>query len=104
LPDQEKDNTIEPMLLIPFIENAFKHGTGYVDEPFIEICLTVKESVLDFRVKNKFDRNEQSKEESSGIGLNNVQSRLALLYPGRHNLVIDTGENLFCIHLTLQLL
>ena len=96
---------IEPMLLIPFVENAFKHGTGYMDQPVIDINLTVKERELIFQVKNKFDREaDASKDESSGIGLNNVRSRLALLYPERHNLVIHTDKNLFSINLTLKLL
>lgn len=103
---QEATNySIEPMLLIPFVENAFKHGTGYIDQPFIDVKLTVSEGLLVFQVKNKFDREtDTSKDESSGIGLSNVRSRLTLLYPGRHELVIDTGNNLFSIHLKLKLL
>jgi sensor histidine kinase YesM len=95
---------IEPMLLIPFIENAIKHGTGCVD-PAIKIDLTVKEGVLDFRVKNRFNQEaDASKDDSSGIGLSNVRSRLALLYPARHELVIQTDKNLFSINLTVKLL
>jgi two-component system LytT family sensor kinase len=102
---EEKNRPIEPMLLIPFVENAFKHGTGYEDQPFIEINLSVREGVLVFQVKNKFDQEtDTSKDESPGIGLSNVRSRLTLLYPGRHNLVIQTDNNLFSIHLTLKLL
>lgn len=97
--------SIESMLLIPFVENAFKHGTGYVDQPLIDINLTVKEGVLVFGVTNKFDQEtDTSKDESSGIGLSNVRSRLTLLYPGRHDLVICTDKNLFNINLTLNLL
>ena len=93
------------MLLIPFVENAFKHGTGYMDQPAIDINLTVKERELIFQVKNKFDREtDASKDESSGIGLNNVRSRLALLYPETHSLAIHTDKGLFCINLTLKLL
>jgi LytS/YehU family sensor histidine kinase len=96
---------IEPMLLIPFAENAFKHGTGYVDQPAIDIHLTTKENVLFFQVKNKFDQEaDTSKDEISGIGLSNVRSRLALLYPGTHDLVIHIDKNLFSIHLTLKLI
>lgn len=101
----ETSHNIEPMVLIPFVENAFKHGTGYVEEPFIYIDLTVHEAVLAFRVRNKFDDDsDTSKDESSGIGLNNVRSRLGLLYPGRHELAIKNEENLFDIHLTLKLI
>lgn len=105
LPHEDANYSIEPMLLIPFVENAFKHGTGYVDQPVIDIHLTVREGVLVFQVKNKFDQEtDTSKDESSGIGLGNVRSRLTLLYPGRHDLVIHTDKNLFSIHLKLQLL
>jgi two-component system, LytTR family, sensor kinase len=101
----EKNYCIEPMLLIPFVENAFKHGTGYVDEPTIDIHLTMKEGILDFKVKNKFDcETDTSKDESSGIGLTNVRSRLNILYPERHNLIIQNDKNVFIIHLTINLL
>lgn len=96
--------TIEPMLLIPFVENAFKHGTGYVDQPRIDIGLMVNEGELVFQVKNKFDsETAASKDETSGIGLNNVRSRLSLLYPGRHELTINTDRQLFSIHLIVKL-
>jgi two-component system, LytTR family, sensor kinase len=101
----EKNCCIEPMLLIPFVENAFKHGTGYVDEPTIDIQLTVQEGMLDFDVKNKFDcATDTSKDESSGIGLANVRSRLRLLYPERHQLIVRSDKNFFIIHLTIKLL
>jgi LytS/YehU family sensor histidine kinase len=99
--EKEPSASIEPMFLIPFVENAFKHGTG-VDEPSIEINLTVKEGKLVFDVKNKFSDNK-AKDESPGIGLENVKSRLLLLYPKNHDLAVTKENNLFHIHLTLQL-
>jgi two-component system, LytTR family, sensor kinase len=100
----ETNYSIETMLLVPFVENAFKHGTGYPDQPFIDISLTVKEGVIVFQVKNKFDIvTDTSKDESPGIGLSNVRSRLVLLYPGKHELAINTGNNIFSIHLKLVL-
>ncbi|HTE27717.1 sensor histidine kinase [Flavitalea sp.] len=105
LPHEETNYSIEPMLLIAFVENAFKHGTGYVDQPIIDINLTLREGVLLFQVKNKFDGEaDASKDESSGIGLSNVRSRLTLLYAGRHDLAIHTDNNLFSINLTLKLI
>jgi LytS/YehU family sensor histidine kinase len=102
---EEKTNyTIEPMLLIPFVENAFKHGTGYADNPFIDIELSLKNDVLTFRVANKFDEvPNSSKDETSGIGLNNVSSRLLLLYPKKHELIIDKTDHLYTINLTMML-
>jgi two-component system, LytTR family, sensor kinase len=91
---------IEPMLLISFVENAFKHGTG-----FVHISLKTGQGVVKFDVMNKFEEEiSASKDENSGIGLSNVRSRLALLYAGRYELVIHDDENVFSIHLTLQLL
>jgi two-component system LytT family sensor kinase len=105
LSHEETNCSIEPMLLIPFVENAFKHGTGYGYQADIKINLTVKKGVLVFQVKNNFDQDrDKSKDEISGIGLNNVRSRLTLLYPGRYDLAIQTDKSLFNINLTLKLL
>ena len=105
LAQAEKNYSIEPMMLIPFVENAFKHGTGYRHQPFININLIVQQGALTFQVKNKFSNEADAvKEESSGIGLSNVQSRLKLLYPDTHNLKIHTIDDEFDINLTLKLL
>lgn len=105
LSQTEKNYSLEPMLLIPFVENAFKHGTGYADQSFININLTESSGVLSFQVKNKFGRETNTaNDETSGIGLSNVQSRLTLLYPGSHNLQIHTNNDVFDVILTLKLL
>lgn len=106
LSPEGSNSFIEPMLLIPFVENAFKHGTGYEDQPFIAINLIAGKDVLVFQVKNRYDDQDTNtgKDETSGIGLNNVRSRLTLLYPDRHELIIHTDKNLFNINLTLKLL
>ncbi|HEY2728078.1 MAG TPA: histidine kinase, partial [Parafilimonas sp.] len=101
--DKEMQHLIEPMLLIPFAENAFKHGLN-ADEPLIEINLSVDNGRLEFDVRNKFSEGEEeSKDESSGIGLENVKSRLMLLYPKTHHLAIKKENNFFHVHLMLQL-
>jgi hypothetical protein len=98
------DYTIEPMLLIPFVENAFKHGTGYTRHPAINIQLTLHSDLLTFDVQNQFDNDPAaSKDENSGIGLANVRSRLDLLYPGRYTLTIRDRLNVFYITLILKL-
>ena len=72
---------IEPMLLIPFVENAFKHGTGMIENAEIDIDLKVERDILTFSVHNKFSKESvEIKDKSSGIGLANVQRRLDLLY------------------------
>jgi len=96
---------IEPMLLIPFVENAFKHGAGYNGHPQINIHLSVNNGWLLFEVKNRFDEEPAaSKDENAGIGLSNVKSRLQLLYRDSHTLTINNTNNLFHIVLTLKLL
>jgi LytS/YehU family sensor histidine kinase len=75
-----------------------------VNEPLIEINLSVENGRLAFDVKNKYDDSvQESKDESSGIGLENVQARLMLLYPHEHKLTIKKENNLFHVHLTLKL-
>lgn len=94
---------IEPMLLIPFVENAFKHGVGYIEGARIDIDLSLKDGQLVFDVRNKFGKEPPgSKDGQSGIGLNNVRSRLDLLYKGRYTLAIDDKNDLFHIILTLK--
>lgn len=101
---EDGPDTIEPMLLIPFVENAFKHGVALVDHPFISIRLQVMAHTLHFYVDNKFSTEiEQSKDKDSGIGLANVKTRLQLLYPGQHLLMVDDHDEVFRIHLTLPL-
>jgi len=96
---------IEPMLLIPFVENAFKHGVGYSGRPCIFIRLSVAEGTLTFEVKNRFEvEPADTKDESSGIGLGNVISRLNLLYRNKYTLSINDANNVFHIILTLKLL
>lgn len=92
-----EEETIEPMLLIPFVENAFKHGVEQIN-----IQLSVKNRQLTFDVTNRFDRGNE-KDENSGIGLTNVKSRLELLYKDKHTLLIREDDNLFHVTLTLML-
>lgn len=95
---------IEPMLLIPFVENAFKHGTGFMEKVQIDIELKVKNSELVFEVRNRFNENsEEVKDKTSGIGLTNVKRRLNLLYGKNHNLLISKNDGWFTSSLQLNL-
>ena len=96
---------IEPMLLIPFVENAFKHGVGAVEQPQIIVQLEVKEGWMHFEVRNTYDETMSAgKEENSGLGLNNVRTRLQLLYPRDHTLLVRREQQWFQIVLTLKLI
>lgn len=95
------DQRVEPLLLMPFVENAFKHGR-YIDPDWpIEVALKVTEDNLEFRCRNAIKHHQ--KDEVSGIGLENVRRRLTLLYPGRHELQIAPEEEDFTVCLSLQL-
>lgn len=95
---------IEPMLLIPFVENAFKHGVGNLDEPEINIRLSVEHGRLTFNVSNKFDTyRTDPKDNSSGIGLANVKKRLNLIYGDEYSLHVSENGNTFTVQLKLTL-
>lgn len=94
---------LEPMLLIPFVENAFKHGTGMIMNPEIHIIISNEKNQLTFIVKNKFAPNaKEEKDPTSGIGLQNVKRRLELLYPGKYSLDIHPDKEWFEIKLKLE--
>lgn len=97
------EKTIEPMLLIPFVENAFKHGTGDIENPDIAVTLFADEQNLRFTVQNTYNAGEQQKDNDSGIGLTNVKRRLELLYPDKHNLYINKNEQTYIVMLQLEL-
>lgn len=93
---------IAPLILIPFVENAFKHGINAEDSSCIKISIDIDGNELRLEVFNNkvFVRRE---EERSGLGIENTRGRLQLLYPDRHSLVItDTGES-FSVLLTIRL-
>ncbi len=95
---------IEPMLMIPFVENAFKHGVGLIVQPIIDIQLIIEEKLLTFSVKNKTgDNASEDRDNASGIGLRNVQRRLELLYPNKHELNIGRNEEWFEVKMSIEL-
>ncbi|MER0438650.1 histidine kinase [Emticicia sp. W12TSBA100-4] len=99
----DSSKSIEPMLLIPFVENAFKHGVGLIENPFIKIELETNTEELRFKVTNKFSSDSKEvKDGASGIGLNNVKRRLELLYPNKYVLDVSESENLYTTNLKLN--
>jgi LytS/YehU family sensor histidine kinase len=93
---------IAPLILICFIENAFKHGVNSDNDPVITIRLEGNETGVSLYVFNKKTgtvRNDYEK----GIGLDNTRSRLDMLYPGRYKLAIDDAQDTFTVNLTMDL-
>lgn len=99
------DVQISPMLIQPFLENAFKFTQFGSDsaEPRLEIDLKVAEGVLNFRVENAFQEEQVIANKGTGSGIELVRQRLESIYPTRHHLKIETSKNLYCVSLTLNL-
>lgn len=95
---------IAPMLLIPFVENAFKHGISLQEKSWIKISLYEAGGSLFFDVYNSIHRKAESDPERghSGIGLENVKQRLVMLYPGKHELIVRETTQEFFVHLTIH--
>ena len=102
--DPLDDRRITPMLLIPFVENAFKHGISLVEKSWIRISLRFDENALYFDAYNSIHRAGAWDPEHarSGLGLENVKQRLEMLYPGRYELVIRETAREYFVHLTLR--
>jgi hypothetical protein len=102
-PEAYDDIDIPPLLFIPFIENAFKHGVSYQRDSFINIVLSREGDLIRFRTSNSFNAsNGDVPQPDSGIGLDNVRKRLALLYPGKHELTIIDKIPVYSIELTIN--
>lgn len=101
-PPEMLGTLIAPMLLIPLVENAFKHGVNMAQQPEIDMNLSIENHTLYFVVSNTCAPKEQ-KDSGSGIGLNNLTRRLELLYPGQYEFHIDQQPSRFEARLTLHL-
>lgn len=93
---------IAPLLLVPFIENAFKHGARATEQTEVNIRIAIEGARLTFYCQNSYVSNMESG-VNSGIGLENVKRRLELLYNGCSEFRIDKDSGTFTVHLTLNL-
>ncbi|WP_423128458.1 sensor histidine kinase [Gaoshiqia sp. Z1-71] len=102
-PGNTENLNIPPLLFIPFIENAFKHGISYREPSFIDIKMTVDGTVVYFSTRNSIGASSHPGDgQYSGIGLENVKKRLSLLFPGKHTLKIEQTDAEFRIDLRLE--
>jgi sensor histidine kinase YesM len=106
---EAKDNylpgDIEPLLLLPLLENAFKHGDfGENPSAYAIFRLDAGEKVLSFRGENSYQATDQQKDGTSGVGLENIRKRLALTYGDTANLSVtaDDGAGVFSFVLTIH--
>lgn len=109
LPDVELNVTgnpemtqVAPLILLPFVENAFKHGIDNQGKGYIKIILELSSEKLVFSVKNSHFPDRQASDDHKGIGLENVKRRLEHHYPEKHSLSIDASEDEYAIVLELQ--
>jgi two-component system LytT family sensor kinase len=102
--EQQCNHQIAPMLLIPFVENAFKHGISLAEKSWIKIKIACDKEQINFEVHNSLHKEQSNDTESehSGIGLKNVKERLSLLYPGKHQFVYGIEGNEFVARLTIK--
>lgn len=92
---------IAPMLFIPFIENAFKHVHDKKAKPAIDITINIDKNSIIFICANNFKEETQEENEHSGLGDGLIRRRLQLLYPGQHELKVDTQNNIYSVFLTI---
>ena len=98
--EEEQNVMIAPMLMIPFVENAFKHGVNPNSVSELKVTFQIVENRFQFVIENSVDKNFEAfyKEKGFGIGIQNVRQRLEHIYPDRHTLSIaDTGERFIVI-------
>ena len=97
----EEDKLIAPLLLLPFIENAFKHGTHPNKKSFVNVDLSIKDGRLSFHVSNSTIEGKQVVQTK--LGLENTKRRLELIYPERHSLDIRRAEGQYHVNLKVEL-
>jgi two-component system LytT family sensor kinase len=93
IPEKLYDYPIVPMLLLPLVENAFKHGVNATDKSEIHIKLRQQETNLEFEVENTFFEKTNTTPNEGGIGLTNTKRRLHLIYPNKHIMTAGIAQN-----------
>ncbi len=95
---------IAPLLLLPFVENCFKHGASrFLHSPWIRLKMEIDGRQFTMELMNGKETHQQTLQPGSGTGINNVRQRLAILYPGKHVLHISNEAEVFVVNLTLEL-
>jgi len=102
LPGDTDGLHVAPLMLLPFIENCFKHGiSNILDQPWLSLHVTIEDRTMTMKLLNS--KPARPSHRTPGIGIDNVRKRLALLYPGKHELVINEEEEVFIVILKLEL-
>ncbi|HNP17148.1 MAG TPA: histidine kinase [Fulvivirga sp.] len=92
--------SIAPMLLIPFVENAFKYGVSSQEKTKIDIQMGIENKTFNFEISNKVIEHKETI-SSSGVGIMNVRKRLSLIYPEKHTLEISDQNGIYRVNLSI---
>ena len=104
VPDKTDDIYIAPLLLLPFVENCFKHGaSNMLQNPWINLTVEIKDTVLVMKLMNGKAPLKGNGQNKTGIGINNVKQRLELLYKNKHELQIREEDEVFVVDLEVEL-
>lgn len=103
VPEVLPDSMLPPLLLVIFVENAFKHGISYRNKSFVEISLKPQADRLLFSCRNSRPEIKHDENMKGGVGLSNVRRRLDLLFPGNYTLDIKEQEDTYTVHLDIPL-
>ncbi|MFT3674925.1 MAG: sensor histidine kinase [Chitinophagaceae bacterium] len=104
LPANTGNLMIEPLLLLPLVENCFKHGASQMlEQPWISLQITLQDAEMNMKLINGKASEAVHNHQPSGIGIQNVRKRLELLYPGKHYFSITDDEDVFIVNLKLEL-
>ncbi len=102
-PKDFADFAIAPLLFVPFVENAFKHGISYREKSYITLRMTIDQEQIHFIAENSLGKGISTEEKQhSGIGLENIKKRLSLLYPAGHELRINKTDEYFRVNLYIR--
>jgi len=102
--EEGSEKLIAPLLLIPFVENSFKHGTSkMLAHPWVKLQVIIENNTLHFSVTNSRPPEAETQLKKGNIGLKNVKKRLELLYPGTHELNIVSKPESFFVSLKVPL-
>ena len=104
--DEDQNIMIAPMLMIPFVENAFKHGINPNSISELKVTVQITDHQFQFVIENSVDRNFEAfyKEKGFGIGIANVRQRLEHIYPGKHTLSVADTADRFIVIMTIALM
>ena len=104
IPEMMPDVMLPPLLLIIFVENAFKHGVSYAAPSFIDIKVEVTQDKLKFRCRNsRQEQKPDEKKKKGGVGLANARRRLDLLFPNQYSLEIKENDKEYDVQLEIPL-